>query len=73
LDKLHDSSIRDLSAMSQVEVMEILSQLADSVHSQISQVSAFGKHQIPQSGGHVNDSLNSPIRQACTACQIKNS
>jgi hypothetical protein len=44
LDKLHDRTIRDLPAVSQVEIMEILSQLADSIHGQICQVSAFGKY-----------------------------
>jgi hypothetical protein len=62
-----------MPTMSEMEVMEVLSQLADSIHSKIRQISAFCKHQISQSRSHINDLLNSSVCKASTTCQVEDS
>jgi hypothetical protein len=41
------------------------------VDSIIGKISALGKHQIPQSGGNINDLLNGTVRQMSTTCEIQ--
>lgn len=67
-----DGIVRDLPAMSQVNVVQILAELGDGVHRCVGDVAALGQHNIAKFRGHVHDLLYRSIRDARTGCEVEN-
>lgn len=73
LHQCDDGSVREIDAVSEVNVMKVFRQFANSHDSSVGDVLAFREDKIPKSRCRWNYSSNSIITNMLTGCEIKNS
>jgi hypothetical protein len=66
-----DGIIRDMAAVSKMNVVQILTELADGVDSYVSNISAFCQNQISKARSHADDFLDGTICKSGTAGKIQ--
>jgi hypothetical protein len=71
LDQRSHGPIRDIAAVAQVQVVQVLAQRRDRVHSPVGDVATLGQDQDPQARCHLDNLINSFIRDQAAVSKIQ--
>lgn len=71
LDKLDDTCIGDTRAVTQMDVVQILSEPCDGQYSAVCDIAAFIEDQVPQAWCRLHDLLNPGILQLCAVGKVE--
>lgn len=70
-DQFADRAVRDVVAMSQMKIVQVLSQFCDGIHRGVRDLSALGEDQVPKPRRHLDNLVHRLIRQQPAVCKIQ--
>ena len=65
------SVVGDVSAVAEVNIVEILAESSNGIHRGIRDVAALSKHEIAQPGSNLDDLFDRTICESGTRCQVE--
>lgn len=72
LDQFLDSVVRELHAVAQVHIMQILTKSGNGIDSLVCDIAALGEDQVAQARSSIDDLLDGTIGKSRTTSQVEN-